>query len=127
KYDWSDERLPVARAWNLDRFRAALAAGVSPIVVDRGNGLNPETLEYALLAREHGYRIELKEADSPWWREIRTLLRDPTANSTALDLWAIKLAELRRQRHRVPAERIRAWMRKWKVDLTVEEILALAR
>src|SRR5262249_54872608 len=82
KYDWSDNLLPAARAGNLDRFRAALARGVSPIVVDRGNGLNPETLEYALLARGHGYRIELKEADSPWWHEIRVLLRDPTANST---------------------------------------------
>ena len=42
-YDYSDELLPKARQWNLARFREALARQISPIVVDRGNGLNPET------------------------------------------------------------------------------------
>ena len=51
RYDYSEELLPAARQWNLDRFRQAIAYAVSPIVVDRGNGLNPETAEYAVLRR----------------------------------------------------------------------------
>jgi len=79
--------VPAARAWNLDRFRQALAQGISPIVVDRGNGLNRETQEYAGVAVERGYRVELKEPESPWWQEIRVLLRDKQINRVFLDQW----------------------------------------
>ncbi len=62
KYDWSDDLLPVARQWNLARFREAVSRGVSPVVVDRGNGLNPETREYAVFGVEHGYRGRTRRA-----------------------------------------------------------------
>src|SRR5437588_337843 len=64
RYDWSEALLPEARAWNFDRFRQALIQGISPIVVDRGNGLNRETQAYARLAVQHDYRVELKEPES---------------------------------------------------------------
>ena len=90
QYDWSDDLLPAARAWNLARFRAALGQGVSPIVVDRGNGRNAETREYVELARQHGYDVQLKEPDSPWWLEIRELLRNRSVNRPQLDEWAVR-------------------------------------
>jgi len=123
QYDWSDDLLPAARAWNLARFRAALGQGVSPIVVDRGNGRNAETREYVELARQHGYDVQLKEPDSPWWLEIRELLRNRSVNRPQLDEWAVRLAKLSRATHRVPVARIRAWMEGWRVDLSVDDIL----
>ena len=68
-YDYSAELLSVAREWNYERFQRAIAAGFSPIVVDRGNGLNPESYQYARYAVDHGYRCELKEPESEWWQE----------------------------------------------------------
>lgn len=124
RFEWSEALLPAARAWNLDRFRQALAQGISPIVVDRGNGLNRETQDYARLAVEHGYRVELREPESPWWQEIRLLLRDKQANQALLDEWAQRLADRSRTTHRVPAARIRRWMDHWRPDITVSEILA---
>ena len=59
-YDYSEELLADARKWNLNRFRDALSHGVTPIVVDRGNGLNRESREYVVAAHEQGYEVELR-------------------------------------------------------------------
>lgn len=124
QYDFDKTLLPAARAWNLGRLRDAMTADISPIVIDRGNGLNPETREFATCAADHGYEVELAEPDSPWWQELRVLLKYREYVSDALfDAWAQRLAESTRDHHRVPAGTIRNWMRHWKHDLTVEDIL----
>ena len=102
-----------------------MAAGISPIVVDRGNGRNAETWEYARYALDHGYVVELKEPESAWWQEIRGLLENKEASWPRLEQWAERLAEMTRLTHRVPASTIRAWMASWRPNLTVEEILVV--
>jgi hypothetical protein len=100
RYDWVEALLPAARAWNLNRFRQALLQGLSPIVVDRGNGLNRETQEYAQLAVAHHYGVDLKEPGSPWWLEIRLLLGNKESHRQSLDQWADRLAATSRTTHR---------------------------
>jgi hypothetical protein len=116
--------LPDARRWNLARLKEALVAGVSPIVVDRGNGLNAETREFAAMAVEHGYIVELAEPDSSWWQELRVLLKyKEFVDGKLFDAWAQKLAQSTRDGHRVPASTIRSWLQNWRHDLTVDQIL----
>ena len=67
--------------------------------------------------------MELREPESPWWQEIRLLLKDKERNRPLLYAWADRLAEISRSTHRVPASTIRRWMDKWRSDLTVEDIL----
>ena len=123
-YDYCAELLPAARRWNFNRYREAIAHAISPIVVDRGNGLNPETREYAVYAAEHHYGIELCEPDSPWWQELRVLLKyKQYVADEVFDAWAKRLADATRDTHRVPSATIRHWMSRWQPDLTVEEIL----
>jgi hypothetical protein len=125
-YDYSDDLMPVARQWNIDRFQEAIQRGVSPIVVDRGNGLNPESKEYAVLAVEHDYEVELAEPDASWWLELRVLLKYKRhVDEQLFDAWAEKLSDSTRDGHRVPAATIRRWMSRWRYNLTVKEILAL--
>lgn len=125
-YDFDKDLLPEARKWNLARLKAALVAGVSPIVVDRGNGLNAETREFAVIAVEHGYDVELAEPDSPWWLELRVLLKyKEFVDDKLFDMWAQKLAQNTRDGHRVPVSTIRRWMQHWRHDVTVEQILNL--
>jgi hypothetical protein len=123
RYDYREDLLPEARRWNFRRFQLAIAQGVSPIVVDRGNGLNVETQQYACYAVEHGYRVELREPESDWWREIRALLKHEAASRDRLYQWADRLAAMSRSTHRFPAAKIRRWMDSWRADLTVEEIM----
>lgn len=126
-YRYREELLPQARLWNLRRFEAALAAGISQLVVDRGNGRNRESWEYASRAVAQGYRVELKEPNSPWWAEIRPFLQDKQQHAQELERWSAWLAELSRQTHRVPQATIYSWMQSWKADLTVEDILCFSQ
>lgn len=96
-------------------------------MVDRGNGLNAETREFAALAVEHGYDIELAEPDSWWWQELRVLLKyKEFVDDKLFDAWARKLAQSTRDGHRVPESTIRRWMQHWRHDFTVEQLLDLS-
>ena len=123
-FRYDESRLTAARAWNLERLSQAITAGTTPIVVDRGNGLNAETREFALLAVSGGYAAMLAEPDSPWWQELRILLKNrANVQSELLDDWACRLSARTKSSRCVPAETIRRWMNGWKHDLTVEQIL----
>jgi len=124
QYDYSDELLSVARDWIFKRFERAVTESISPIVINRGNGLNVETQVFARHAVEHGYRVELKEPESVWWQEIRILLKYKHVTKEILYQWADRLANASRSTHHVPVSTIRRWMDKWKHDPTVEEILS---
>ncbi len=123
RYHYRQDLLATARQWNFERFQNAIAAGISPIIVDRGNGRNAASKQYAQYAIEHGYRVELREPDSPWWREIRALLPDKAANRQLLQVWAARLAEMSLATHRVPESTIQSWIDAWDPNLTVAEIL----
>ncbi len=122
-YDYQADLLETARAWNFERFAKAIAEQHPTIIVDRGNGLNPETREYAEYALRHGYEVQLQEPISAWWLEIRVLLKYQPLTDPALDDWAEELARRSQSTHRVSSRVIRRWMRGWRVDLTVEQIL----
>ena len=123
-YDYNEALLEDARRWNFERFCKAIGAGRSPIVVDRGNSLAPETYVYARYAVDHGYRVDLKEPESEWWQEIRVLLKYKEYTWPVLCQWADRLAHMSLSNHRTPVSVIRRRMDKWKWDLTVEDILS---
>lgn len=123
RYDYRKDLLPEAYRWNFEHFKRAVAAGVTPIFVDGGNGLNRESRDYAVYAANHGYRVELKEPESEWWQEIRVLLKYKHVTKEILYEWADRLVEMSRAGHRVPASTIHDWMDKWRHDLTVDDIL----
>src|SRR6267142_5604312 len=123
RYNYRRELQQTACDWNFDRFCRAIDEGISPIIVDRGNSRSLESRRYARYAAERGYQVEMVEPDSPWWQEIRVLLKYKRMTRPALYEWAEKLSEMSRETHRVPAKTIREWMDSWKWDLTVEDIL----
>ena len=124
KYDYKADRQQEARDWNFRRFAEAVDAGATPIAVDRGNGLNLETQRYARYAVDRGYTVLLAEPDSPWWQEIRVLLKYKEHTQPVLDDWADVLASKNRSTHRTPSRTIRHWMKHWNSSVTVEAILA---
>ncbi len=123
RYDYDGDRQQEARDWNFHRFTEAVHVGATPIVVDRGNGLNLETQRYARYAAERGYAVLLAEPDSPWWQEIRVLLKYKQYTQPVLDEWADRLAKQNGSTHRTPARTIRRWMANWNPNITVQAIL----
>ena len=121
-YSYDPALMESAREWNFERFREAVERGVSPVVVDRGNGLGLESRRYAEYAREHGYRVALAEPESEWWGEIRVLLKYRPYTFPVLRAWAVKLAEMSQSTHRVPAEKVWSRMHTWRHGLRIEDI-----
>ncbi len=121
-YFFNKDKLDEARAWTLCQFRDALLNDLSPIVIDRGNGLNHASKQYTDLAMDFGYSLRLQEPISPWWTEIRTLLRYRPTTNPILEAWAEELANLSRKTHFVKATTIRSWMDSWVDDLTIKDI-----
>ncbi len=124
KFDYSSRRLQEARDWNYDRFVSAIDRLCSPIVVDRGNGLNLETQRYARYAIENGYSVSLAEPNSSWWQELRVLLKYKKHTGPVLDEWAKNLAKMNRSTHRTPSKTIRRWMQNWVTSISIESIMS---
>ncbi len=123
KFEFRRELMDTAREWVFRRFCDAVAAGASPIVVDRGNALCELSARFARYAVEHGYDVQLREPDSDIWQEIRVLLKYKDLTRTVLDQWAERLADINKRTHGVSARSIRRLMDKWRHDVTIEDIL----
>lgn len=125
RYEFDESRLPEARRWVFEQFIVAMEKGISPIVIDRGNGLNHETCQFVLAALERNYQVEIAEPDSLWWIELRILLKyKDFIASELLDLFAEQLARKTKREHNVPKSTIRQWMNSWQSELKVNDILA---
>ena len=122
--DYDPALLPIARQWNLERFLFALRQDCSPVIVDRGNGLSLALRIYARKAVDYGYRVELREPESPWWQQIREVLKQSARPASSLEYWSERLARINRSSHETSARRIRYRMAAWRFDLTVDDILA---
>lgn len=123
-YDYDDALLEEAREWNLNRFRKEVDANRPLIIVDRGNGLNAATRVYIDYAMQHGYDVQFREPDSPWWNEVRVLLKYKHFITASLfEQLADELSKRTRGAHRVPAKLILRWMNAWRHDLTIDDVL----
>ncbi len=121
-FDWDDDLIGEARRWNFERYEKALSEGVSTVVLDRGTRPNGYARRAARMALKYGYRITLAEPDSPWWQEIKVLLRYRPWTDPVLRDWADELARLSRRTHRVPAEVIYERMCDWDTDFTMDDV-----
>lgn len=121
-YDYDQKLLTKAREWNYERFKQEVTKGSATIVVDRGNSLSLESQRYILFAIEHGYSVKMAEPSSPWWQEIRVLLKYKKYTLPVLYRWAEKLSGKSMEHHRVPASFIRRLIDHWKWNVTVEDI-----
>ena len=75
------------------------------------------------MADQYSYHVELREPDSPWWQELRVLLKyRDFVDGQLFDQWAEQLAAKSRTGHRVPAATFCRWMKHWRYDLTVDAI-----
>jgi len=123
KYSYDVKQLKNARDWNFARFQKVVDAGITPIIVDRGNSLSEESQRYVRYCITQNYSVVLKEPDSPWWGEIRVLLKYKQYTRPVLSIWSERLAQLSCSTHNVSARVIQQRMDRWQWDLSVDDIL----
>ncbi len=123
KYDFKSVKRNAARTANMNKFSKALKYGISPIIIDRGNGKGRRTLWYVEKAFSFGYRVEFREPLTLWWGVIKKLIKERFWNEVQLKVWADLLADKQRHTHGVSAKQIYRSMLRYDPTLTVEGII----
>ena len=131
--NWHPSKLGQAHGWNQYRFKEAVDNGITPLLVDNTGITAKECYFYVKCAKENGYKVIIKESDSPWWKDISPLLVNKQKYGTELENFARFLAGHHKglsekygtsgNQHGVPLDVIRNMIRKWQPNLTPEEIL----
>jgi predicted kinase len=103
-YVFDPSKLPTAHRWNQQRAIEAMDAGVTPIIIDNTNVQAWEAKGYVQAAIDRGYRIEIREPETPWKFDAEELAK--------------------RNQHGVPIEAIKRMLSRWEPDITVDDILA---
>lgn len=122
-FDYDKRLVKDAEVWVEKIFYDAMDNDVSPIIIDQGNSRASGAKWYVKRAIKRGYKVVIKEADSPWWRCIRELLKDKEKNKEELMQWAKMLELVSRNIHQVSYKKIFHRMMRWENDITVEDIL----
>ena len=124
EYSFNQRFLEQAHKWNQLRAQRRIDMGDPLIVIDNTNTTTKEfCCSYARYAHWQDYQIKIEEPTSPWWLEIRELLKNKRTNKKVLKEWAIKLADGSQATHRVPVFAIERMMWRWECDLVVEDVL----
>ena len=110
EYDFDMSRLREAHEWNQKRVISAMESGMTPIVVDNTNITRKAFNPYIDMAKQFGYRVELKESDSPWWESIKFILRHK--NERDIEKWSEFL--FKKNTHNVPKAAIANMMNQWE-------------
>jgi NEDD4-binding protein 2 len=74
-YKFDIKKLGDAHKWNQERAFVALKEKKSPIVIDNTNLQAWEPRPYVVKALEHGYRVEIREPETPWKKDASELAK----------------------------------------------------
>ena len=103
KYMFDPKKIGEAHQWNLNRAIQAMQQEISPIVIDNTNTQAWEAKKYVEEGKKRGYKIEVREPNTPWKFDAEELAK--------------------RNTHGVPKASIEKMLNRWEPDLTEEKIL----
>lgn len=102
EYKFDPKKLGLYHKINQERVEEAMKKGMSPIVTDNTNTQSWEIKPYVQLADKYGYKVELKEPNTPWKFDSKELAKKNT--------------------HGVPEESIKRMIDRYQHNLTVDDI-----
>ena len=99
-HNWDKSQTPKNRELFFKDFKKAIKKGVMKIVLDRANNKPGKFInKLCVYAVQHGYELELVDPISPWWPEIKALLKHKENNIKALKERADFLSHLNKNTH----------------------------
>ncbi len=107
----------------LGRAFVAMAANLSPIVIDNNNLQVWEARPYILKAKEHNYKVEIREPQTPWKKNAEELAKKTVRRST---IWKNLLHFFAKRLHfgsyscRVEAFLWKSFVKCWKNSKTIQ-------
>ena len=106
-YCFDPSRLGEAHQWNQERAKQAIRQGCPCVIIDNTNTRAWEMYPYAKYATRFGYRVEIREPDTPWRYSPETLAK--------------------RNSHGVPVQKIEEMLSRLELGLTPADVLRSGR
>ncbi len=78
KYTFDANKHTAAHAWNQERAKKHLAAGVSPVVIDNTNTTKRAMDPYVKMGKGAGYKVQVRTPKTPWALDVDTLTKKNT-------------------------------------------------
>ena len=103
QYMFDPEKLPEAHQWTQQKAIEAMKKGISPLVIDNTNVQAWEMKEYTQQGLKYGYKIEVREPNTPWKFDAEELAK--------------------RNTHDVPQDMIEKSLDKWDRNVDIQTIL----
>ncbi len=103
EYKFDPTKLREAHAWSQNQIEDAMKKGITPIVADNTNTRTWEMKPLVLAALKYGYKVEIKEPNTPWKFNAQELAK--------------------RNKHGVPQDAIEKYIEKWDKNISLENIL----
>lgn len=124
EYSFKKRLLGEAHKWNELRAQRSIDMGHPLIIIDNTNiTADRFCCPYVRYAHYQGYEVSFEEPTSPWWLEIRELLKRKRDNEEKLKAWAVELAKKSESTHNVPFWAIEGMMWRWENHITPESVL----
>ncbi|ORX84156.1 P-loop containing nucleoside triphosphate hydrolase protein [Anaeromyces robustus] len=105
KDQYDPTKIGEAHQSNQNKCKEKCEQGISPIIIDNTNIKRWEAKPYVEIALEYNYKIEIREPDTPWFKERN----------------AKRLAK--KSIHNVTIKKITGMISKWDEDFSIESIL----
>jgi NEDD4-binding protein 2 len=115
-YAFDKDKVPEAHVWNQQRAVEAMQAGISPIVVDNTNTQAWEMRPYVEAAEGFGYRVQIEEPTTDWWKRFRPNMSEPEKDAVARELAS-------HGKHGVDEKGVRAMLDRWEHGVGIKEIM----
>ncbi|XP_041055556.1 NEDD4-binding protein 2-like 2 isoform X2 [Carcharodon carcharias] len=113
---WFDPNfLGEAHEWNQNRAKHSMNEGRSPIIIDNTNIQAWEMKPYAQMAVERRYRVSFREPET-WWKFNVIELEN-------IEYCIIQAIKMRRNKHRVPREKIIQMMERFEYPISSDIVL----
>jgi predicted kinase len=108
-YEFNINKIGQAHQKCISDVEAAMEEEISPIGVDNTNLRWALIKPYYLLAKQYGYDVEYIESNSPWWKEIKELLKNKTPENIE------KVVQISKSKnvHNVPDDTLRKFAMNW--------------
>jgi len=103
-YIFDASKIAEAHKFNQNRCRENCIQGTTPIIIDNTNVKRKEAKVYVDLAVQYNYDVQIREPDTPWWKERN----------------AKELAK--RTVHNVPLEKIKKMLNRWDDDFSFDNL-----
>lgn len=130
---WSPETVSKAHDWNYRRAYDAVSHGFPLVIIDSVFTKARDMRGYVAMGEKFGYKVQIQESESSWWKDHVHMLENKQANGRALEDFARFLAGFHEgmskkygtkgNRHGVPLDTIRGMIRRWQTNLTPDDVM----